>query len=224
MFTIYQITNTLNGHSYIGFTQQPPTKRLREHINNTKQGVLDYHLYRAMRKYGIKNFSIAVLEEGWDPKTGKDIREPYWISVLNPEYNMTKGGDGVLGYRHTESERAEASKRSKSQFITPMSSETRTSISNTLKLRNKITPRTLKHRMALSVAKKGIPLSLKHRTSLLGVKKSKITLGKTPSPETKELLRKINSRRVNCTHCNKIGGISAMHRWHFDNCKMKRKA
>lgn len=47
-------------------------------------------------------------------------------------------------------------------------------------------------------------------------------LGKTHSPETKELLRQLSSRQITCLHCGKIGGISAMKRWHFDNCKTRK--
>jgi hypothetical protein len=36
--------------------------------------------------------------------------------------------------------------------------------------------------------------------------------------ETKEELSKLCSRLVICPHCKKQGGITAMHRHHFDNC------
>ena len=29
-------------------------------------------------------------------------------------------------------------------------------------------------------------------------------------------------KKAECPHCNKIGENGAMHRWHFDNCKMKQ--
>lgn len=44
--------------------------------------------------------------------------------------------------------------------------------------------------------------------------------GKDWPEETKEKLR----RKVTCPHCNKEGGICAMKRWHFDNCKFKKRA
>ena len=28
---------------------------------------------------------------------------------------------------------------------------------------------------------------------------------------------------ITCPHCNKCGGVSAMKRWHFDNCKLRSK-
>jgi len=36
------------------------------------------------------------------------------------------------------------------------------------------------------------------------------------------IIRKgIPHKTIKCPHCNKIGGIPAMKRWHFDNCKLK---
>jgi len=29
--------------------------------------------------------------------------------------------------------------------------------------------------------------------------------------------------KVSCLHCNVIGGEGIMKRWHFDNCKFKKK-
>jgi hypothetical protein len=43
-----------------------------------------------MRNYGIHNFTIKIIEE---TDRGSE-REIYWISKLNPQYNMTVGGDG----------------------------------------------------------------------------------------------------------------------------------
>jgi len=44
--------------------------------------------------------------------------------------------------------------------------------------------------------------------------------GKAWNEEVKEKLRK----KVTCPHCDKTGGVCAMKRWHFDNCKYKTKA
>lgn len=40
------------------------------------------------------------------------------------------------------------------------------------------------------------------------------------SEETKQKLRKPQPQ-ITCPYCNKVGGISVMARWHFDNCKYK---
>jgi hypothetical protein len=43
-----------------------------------------------MRKYGTENFHIEIIEETDSPNE----REIFWIETLNPDYNMTRGGDG----------------------------------------------------------------------------------------------------------------------------------
>lgn len=45
---------------------------------------------------------------------------------------------------------------------------------------------------------------------------SKATKGKSKSTKGKP------KRTIACPHCDKIGAISMMKRWHFDNCKEKR--
>lgn len=100
MFFIYQITNKVNGHSYVGFTSKRLAIRWSHHKCAARRGTVGV-LNCAIRKYGIENFSIVVLEEGWTPQIGLTIREPYWISVLRPEYNITQGGEGNLGLVHT---------------------------------------------------------------------------------------------------------------------------
>lgn len=44
-----------------------------------------------MRKYGLDAFIIESVEE---VSGDIDERERYWIAQLNPQYNMTEGGDG----------------------------------------------------------------------------------------------------------------------------------
>jgi hypothetical protein len=34
-----------------------------------------------------------------------------------------------------------------------------------------------------------------------------------------EAQKGISKEQVACPHCGKSGGISAMKRWHFDNCR-----
>jgi group I intron endonuclease len=118
MFTIYQIINTINKHSYIGFTSKSIQERWAEHKKNAKSGKL-WTISCAIRKYGVGSFVIETLEEGWDQRIGKEIREPFWISALRPEYNMTAGGDGLIGHsgwKWTESQKR-AIRRPKSSIV-----------------------------------------------------------------------------------------------------------
>lgn len=90
---IYKITNTINDKVYIGKTTRTIEERWKEHLNSIKDK--DFKIYRAFRKYGVKNFSIESIEE-----CSNDIineREIYWIDFYNSYeegYNSTRGGEG----------------------------------------------------------------------------------------------------------------------------------
>jgi group I intron endonuclease len=102
MFAIYQLKNLVNGDRYIGFTTHiNPELRFEEHKSNVRQGI-KFHLYSAMRKYGVDNFQFQILEIGENEEYGRKIAEPMYIAWLQPKYNMTRGGDGVVGYVFTE--------------------------------------------------------------------------------------------------------------------------
>lgn len=96
MAYIYKITNKINGKIYIGKTMKTPEERWKEHCQDSKKERAEKRpLYSAMNKYGIKNFSLEVVE-----KCSDDIvndREVYWIEYYQSfkyGYNATLGGDG----------------------------------------------------------------------------------------------------------------------------------
>lgn len=94
MAYIYQITNNINGKIYIGKTERSIQERWQEHCNDCKKDrYKNKPLYRAMKKYGIENFSIECLEKTDNPEE----REIYWIEQKGSfkyGYNATLGGDG----------------------------------------------------------------------------------------------------------------------------------
>ena len=59
---IYKIVNNLNQKIYIGKTNRSIEERFKEHIRKANQNI-DRPLYRAIRKYGIENFTINQIEE-----------------------------------------------------------------------------------------------------------------------------------------------------------------
>jgi len=87
---IYQITNVVNFNCYISKTTKTAEQRFKRHCCNSKKG--NTHLYRAMRKFGIDKFTVTILEETTPELLNE--REQFWISEINPHYNMTSGGDG----------------------------------------------------------------------------------------------------------------------------------
>lgn len=94
---IYQIRNKANGKSYVGKTLKTVEIRWKEHCAEAlKERHKDRPLYRAIRKYGVDNFELSILEEVTNVNTIND-REVYWIDALGTfrnGYNATKGGNG----------------------------------------------------------------------------------------------------------------------------------
>lgn len=93
---IYKITNVVNNKVYIGLTTTPLKKRWYAHIRESKKS--EKHLYAAMRKYGLNNFKIEVINDA-----AKDIQElgrleRKYIKLYNSTdpnygYNITYGGE-----------------------------------------------------------------------------------------------------------------------------------
>lgn len=111
---IYKITNLINGKSYIGQSINIK-RRIKEHMRDYLK--FDYAIYKAIRKYGIGNFSFDILCE-----CKKDELDDLEIKYINEfrsygrfsdskGYNETLGGKGLVGYYLTATDLA-AMKRS----------------------------------------------------------------------------------------------------------------
>ena len=84
---IYQITNQINGKRYIGLTTQTLRRRWNHH-----KCVLPF-----IKKYGAENFTIEQIDTASSIEELKQ-KEIEWIAKLKPEYNQSKGGDGMFGF------------------------------------------------------------------------------------------------------------------------------
>ena len=95
---IYKITNLINKKCYIGKTNDSE-RRWKDHQRLAfTQDHKEYNktLYKAMRKYGVDNFSFEMIEELEDYSISGE-REQYWVYYFNSYnngYNESKGGDG----------------------------------------------------------------------------------------------------------------------------------
>lgn len=106
---IYKITNNINGKFYIGRAKNIE-KRWRAHKTNCfDPKAIDYYkcLYKAIREYGLENFTFEVIEECSEEELTE--KEGYYISFYNannPEigYNRTNGYEypqyGLAGEEH----------------------------------------------------------------------------------------------------------------------------
>lgn len=99
---IYMYLNKINGHKYIGYTNNF-SRRYNDHKSSSfNPNDRDYNevIHKAIRKYGLENFDYLILEECENNTKILKEREQYWIKKYNTyhnkeDYNQTPGGDGV---------------------------------------------------------------------------------------------------------------------------------
>ena len=101
----YLVTNTANGKRYVGISQE--TTHRSRWTAHTKRAALGctYALHRAMRKHGAAAFTVATVAEAdcWPDLCEIERRLIRQYDTFGPDgYNMTAGGDGWLGGRHSE--------------------------------------------------------------------------------------------------------------------------
>jgi hypothetical protein len=122
--------------------------------------------------------------------------------------NITNGGEGVSGF----------SKPAWNKGI-PLSEEQKSKMSASLKGRLHSEETKDKIRSALTGLKRK-PMSVEQKAKLSASHK-----GQFVSESTRQALSLAHKGRkhrvIKCPHCDKIGGLTVMPRWHFDNCKFK---
>jgi group I intron endonuclease len=143
--SIYRCYNILTGKSYIGYDSNWPSRKSKHIYDylNKKSPNYNCHFYKALRKYGIENFSWEILYQSWDKKYCLNVMESFFIEQydsFNNGYNMTKGGEGTLGKKswlgkkHTEETKIKISLSLKRKIRSEQHSE---NISKSLKGKNK---------------------------------------------------------------------------------------
>ena len=98
---IYIYENKINNKCYVGKTIYPDARK-RQHLYDSfteKSPRYNNLFHKAIRKYGINNFSYTILESNISEDL-LDSREVYWINekrsyyIYGKGYNMTQGGEG----------------------------------------------------------------------------------------------------------------------------------
>lgn len=99
---------------YVGMTTQPLSTRFYHHkwraMNQDNSNDHNVAAHRWIRKYGPERISAVVIEVVDDPIRLVE-REVFWIDGLGTfrdtrGLNLTAGGEGARGYRHTEATKA----------------------------------------------------------------------------------------------------------------------
>lgn len=101
MAWIYSITHLPSGRTYIGKTNDWK-RRFRDHRETLNRGVhLNRYLQRTWDRDGRTSFEFSLVEEC--PENCLTEREQFWIKEYQENtFNLTSGGEGILGYHHTQ--------------------------------------------------------------------------------------------------------------------------
>ena len=98
IYSIYKFTNKHNGKIYIGFTKNF-NKRLKSHLECKEND----HFHNALKKYGLSSFDYQIIYQSKDGYHTLNFMETHFIKEYdsyNFGYNLTLGGEGILGYKH----------------------------------------------------------------------------------------------------------------------------
>mgnify|MGYP003449930680 CR=1 FL=1 len=107
-FTVYMHTNLTNHKTYVGITCRNVQERWQNGLGYKKDQPV---FYNAIKKYGWDGFEHIIFAEHLTEEEAKHM-ERLLIAIYktnckkydHPEcgYNMTDGGDGIFGVRHSE--------------------------------------------------------------------------------------------------------------------------
>lgn len=108
-WSVYIHTNKVNNKKYVGITSQDPQDRwLGGHGYSRK-----LKFGRAIEKYGWDGFEHRIIYENISEDEAKNIEGALIRELMTQDdrygYNMTSGGDGLLGFKHTEESRRKMS-------------------------------------------------------------------------------------------------------------------
>lgn len=169
------------------------------------------HYKRTVLKYGKNSISVYIFEcESEELALLDEIQQ---ISQLRKEgfnlVNVTDGGEGVSGLRHSDETKRKISESKKGVSIT-----------------SKGRPLSTSHRVKLSMAKKGKPSPRKGKphSAESKLKMSAAMIGIVLSEETRKKMSEYRMGKkqdlTQCPHCKKLGGDRNMKRYHFKNCRL----
>lgn len=170
---VYLITHVESGKEYVGVSCDV-VRRWDQHQQCATRGG-NTRLYNALRKYGSEAFAVKVFES-CESQAQAFEREIALIAERRPFYNMTKGGDGVVGAVRTEET---LRKMRAAKLGIPLSEEHKAKIkashqaNDAHKRASAERNRQPEFRAKMSAARKGKKASAETRAKLSAAKKGK---------------------------------------------------
>jgi group I intron endonuclease len=180
MYAIYIITNSLNGMQYVGITNDLE-RRWRRH-KGANEGQF---LHRAIKKHGVEAFVFTHFADAFDVDSAKAIERMLIAehNTMAPHgYNLTEGGDGTFGRKHTQESKEKSRASNKKTWA---NSELRSA--NALKISKAVKGKP-NGRKGKPSGRKGIPHSAEHAANI------KAALN---TPESKEKRSKVAKISLN---------------------------
>lgn len=184
-WAIYIITNKANGKQYIGLTKNIK-RRWHQHLSINGSAPA---LHAAIKKYGKNNFLFSHICDALNFESACDI-ERMLIQQHNTKspngYNLTDGGDGVVGRPMTDEDK-EIRKKANRAFVQSLSIEERSKKFGWAKGRKWSSEKIEQIRASNKRKNLGKKASEETRAKMSAAHKSRIR--KPLSEETKEKIR-----------------------------------
>lgn len=113
-----------NGKSYVGVAKRPNV-RLRQHRKNAETGK-SFALSQAWRKHGAPTMQIVGKAANYETAFAMEVALIKQLNTKAPNgYNMTDGGDSLIGVIRGEEWRAKVAARNRKRGADPSERETR---------------------------------------------------------------------------------------------------
>ena len=118
MAIIYKATNINNGKAYIGYDSQWP-RRKKQHLRGALRGE-KWLFENALRKHGEEAFEWSIIKENATFQDEIDLISQHNTFYLTGHgYNLTLGGEGKLGHKHSPETKKLLSEKAKQRELTP---------------------------------------------------------------------------------------------------------
>lgn len=180
---VYLITNNLSGKRYVG-----KTNNLKQRWKHHRCSRLSY-IGRAIRKYGVANFTFQLLEECVSEEDAY-TRERYWVAFYKSDqqgsgYNLESGGLG--GKTASETTRQKQSEARKGK---PRPAHVVAAMHTPEARAKSLAARRGKHRSAVTRAKMSVAAKGKQKSREAVEKSAAGHRGRPLSPEHREKIAK----------------------------------
>jgi group I intron endonuclease len=123
---VYLITNTINEKLYVGKSNNP-NKRWNAHKQTARSGPADTkysYLHKAIKKYGSDNFMLEIIDSFPNEELAFAAERnciTFYLMTGFKLYNLTAGGEGSSGYKHSAESKKKFSGENNPNFGKPMS-------------------------------------------------------------------------------------------------------